>query len=58
MGGIEHQCQTPNGEEVLSIHDIDGDVFVVTSSQVYRMLYDEVSVRLLPVHQFMQPGHA
>jgi hypothetical protein len=58
MGWIEIECASPNGEPILGMHEIDGEYYVTTESQLYKMLADEHGVRLLPIHQFMQPGHA
>ena len=59
MGWIEVECKTPNGQNVLHIEHVDDEtVFVVTRSQLYRLLMDNEGARLLPVHQFMSPGHA
>lgn len=58
MGWLEVECRTPNGEPVLEMHTVDDEVYVVTESQLYKMLADEAGIRLLPIHQFMSPGHA
>ena len=58
MGWIEMECRTPNGEQVLGMDVINDDLYVYTASQMYKAVMEDEKMRLLPIHQFMQPGHA
>ena len=54
----EPVCYTPNGEHITHMEEVDGMLWVVTPSQVYKMVVSDKGAQLLEVHRFMQPGRA
>lgn len=59
MGRVEElECRTPNGEEILAIHELPDDVYVVTRSQLYKLILLDTSLTMKPIHVFVPAGHA
>ena len=61
MGGVDYVttgdedvCHTPNGEDVLDMRRVGDDLYIVTESEIYRLVIGEERMRLMPIHQFVQ----